>query len=181
MAAPVVSPVRAASNPGQVTIEAPRVADGVACWRLAVATGALDANSRYAYLLWFRDFAETSVVARRDGAVVGFVTGYRRPDEPSTLMVWQVAVSASVRGRGVAAGLLAALADRVPGVAHVEATVTPGNSASEALFSRFARERAAGLVRRELFGSDLLGVGHEPEVLFRIGPLAQQKSGKERE
>jgi L-2,4-diaminobutyric acid acetyltransferase len=154
-----------------MTIEVPAVADGVACWRLAVASGVLDANSRYAYVLWFRDFAATSVVARSDGDVVGFVTGYRRPDEPSTLMVWQVAVAEAAQGQGVAAAMLDALCDRVPGVDHLEATVTPSNTGSIALFTRFAQRRAAQLSRRELFGTAELGEGHEPEVLFRIGPV----------
>lgn len=172
MAAPVGSPNRTRPNIGeQLTIGPPEVADGVACWRLAKATGVLDLNSRYAYLLWCRDFATTSVVARHDGRVVGFVTGFRRPEEPSTLVVWQVGVDAAVRGRGVAAAMLDELFDRVPGVDHLEATVTPDNTGSIALFSRFAERRAARVRHSELFGAELLGDGHAPEILFRIGPV----------
>jgi L-2,4-diaminobutyric acid acetyltransferase len=171
MAAPPESPNAVTANTAGVSIEIPGVADGVACRSLAEATGVLDVNSRYAYLLWFRDFATTSVVARCDGRVVGFVTGYRRPGDPATLMVWQVAVAGEVRGRGVAAAMLDALVDRLPAVDHVEATVTPGNVGSTALFTRFAQRRSAAVSRAELFGSDLVGAGHEPEVLFRIGPI----------
>jgi L-2,4-diaminobutyric acid acetyltransferase len=128
-------------------------------------------NSRYAYLLWCRDFAATSVVARRDGEVVGFVTGFRRPEESSTLVVWQVGVDAAARGQGVAAAMLDALFDRVPEVDHLEATVTPDNAGSIALFSRFAERRGTLVRRDELFGAELLGDGHEPEILFRIGPV----------
>jgi L-2,4-diaminobutyric acid acetyltransferase len=173
MAAPAGSPARKISNTGPVSIERPVPADGVDCWRLAAATGVLDVNSRYAYLLWFRDFAATSVVARSGGAVVGFVSGYRRPDEPSTLMVWQVAVAEAVRGQGVAGAMLDALQDRVLGVDHLEATVTPGNTGSIALFTRFAERRGAQVARSELFGADVLGADHEPELLFRIGPLGR--------
>ncbi|MHA6621712.1 diaminobutyrate acetyltransferase [Pseudonocardia sp. DLS-67] len=166
------SPDRARPKPGdQLTIGRPEVSDGVACWRLAEATGVLDVNSRYSYLLWCRDFAATSVVARRDGEVQGFVTGYRRPEEPSTLVVWQVGVDAAARGQGVAAAMLDALFDRVPGVDHLEATVTPDNTGSIALFSRFAERRGAPVSRTELFAAELLGDGHEPEILFRIGPV----------
>src|SRR5918992_4737152 len=113
MAALAGSPNRVRANiEEQLTIGRPEVSDGVACWRLAAATGVLDVNSRYAYLLWCRDFAATSVVARHDGSVVGFVTGFRRPEEPSTLVVWQVGVDAAVRGQGVAAAMLDALFDR---------------------------------------------------------------------
>ena len=154
-----------------MAIGRPEVSDGVACWRLAEATGVLDVNSRYAYLLWCRDFAATSVVARRDGDLLGFVTGFRRPEEPNTLVVWQVAVDAAARGHGVAAAMLDALFDRVPEVDHLEATVTPDNAGSVALFSRFADRRGASLHRSELFGTELLGDDHEPEILFRIGPV----------
>jgi L-2,4-diaminobutyric acid acetyltransferase len=174
MAASVESPLSVIPNTGQVSIEAPAPADGVACWHLAEAPGVLDVNSRYAYLLWFRDFAATSAVARINGAVAGFVTGYLRPEQPDTLMVWQVAVAGEARGRGLAAAMLDALCDRVPGVEHVEATVTPGNTGSIALFTRFAERHSAPLARRELFGSDLLGDGHEPEILYRIGPLERR-------
>jgi L-2,4-diaminobutyric acid acetyltransferase len=155
----------------QLTIGHPEVADGVACWRLAEATGVLDVNSRYAYLLWCRDFAATSVVARRGGDVVGFVTGYRRPEEPSTLVVWQVGVDAAARGQGVAAAMLDALFDSVTEADHLEATVTPDNTGSTALFSRFAERHGATVRRSELFGAELLGGDHEPEILFRIGPI----------
>ena len=172
MAAPVESPVRAHPNIGEeLTIGHPEVSEGVACWRIAEATGVLDVNSRYAYLLWCRDFAATSVVARHRGDVIGFVTGFRRPEEPSTLVVWQVGVDAAARGRGVAAAMLDALFDRVPGVDHLEATVTPDNTASIALFNRFAERRGAPAHHGELFGAELLGDGHAPEILFRIGPV----------
>ena len=174
MAALAGSPDRARPNIGeQLTIGRPEVSDGVELWRLAAATGVLDVNSRYAYLLWCRDFAATSVVARRDGDVLGFVTGFRRPEEPSTLVVWQVAVDAAARGQGVAAAMLDALFDQVPEVDHLEATVTPDNIGSAALFGRFAERRGAPVRRSELFGAELLGAGHEPEILFRIGPVVR--------
>jgi L-2,4-diaminobutyric acid acetyltransferase len=157
----------------QISIGRPRVEDGVACWELAAASRVLDVNSRYAYLLWFRDFSATSVVARMDGAVVGFVTGYRRPDDPDALVVWQVAVDEAARGRGVAAGMLDALFDGVPDVQHLETTITPDNEGSIALFTGFAGRRGAEVRRSELFGPDLLGADHEPEVLFRIGPITR--------
>jgi L-2,4-diaminobutyric acid acetyltransferase len=55
----------------------------------------------------------------------------------------------------------------------LEATVTPDNTGSIALFSRFAERRGAAVSRSELFGAELLGDDHEPEILFRIGPVAK--------
>lgn len=88
--------------------------DGASLWRIARDSEVLDLNSSYSYLLWCRDFAATSAVARDEhGEPVAFVTGYVRPDRPQTLVVWQVAVDDAYRGRGLAADLLDALTERV--------------------------------------------------------------------
>ncbi|MER6919814.1 diaminobutyrate acetyltransferase [Streptomyces spiralis] len=163
--------------PDAISVERPAVADGAALWRLAKDSGTLDVNSSYSYLLWCRDFAATSAVARgADGEPVGFVTGYVRPDRPRTLLVWQVAVDAGHRGKGLAARLLDALTARVAaerGLTAVETTITPGNTASERLFTSYAARHNAPVEREVLFGTEQFPDGpHDPEVLYRIGPLA---------
>ena len=167
--------VQGLSRP-ELTIERPCIDDGVEMWRLARDSAVLDVNSRYSYLLLARDFADTSVVAKSGAAVLGFITGYRRPAEPTTLLVWQVAVDSVARGQGLGGRMLDALVGQVAGVEHVETTITPSNSASIALFTGFARRRAAPIRREELFGASLLcadGTGdHEPEIKYRIGPIS---------
>jgi L-2,4-diaminobutyric acid acetyltransferase len=158
-------------------IDRPTVADGAALWRIARDSEVLDLNSSYSYLLWCRDFAATSAVARNDrGEAIGFVTGYVRPDRPDTLLVWQVAVDSAYRGRGLAAALLDGLTARLAaerGLSTVETTITPGNTASERLFTSFAERRGARLEREVLFDTSLFPDGpHDPEVLYRIGPLS---------
>ncbi|MEV5984287.1 diaminobutyrate acetyltransferase [Streptomyces sp. NPDC052051] len=160
--------------PGDVRIDRPEVSDGAALWRLAKDSEALDLNSSYSYLLWCRDFAGTSAVARTgDGRPVGFVTAYLRPDRPHTLLVWQVAVDAAHRGHGLAARMLDALLARVRsehGVTGMETTITPGNTASERLFTSFATRHGARLERDVLFEARQFPDGpHDPEVLYRIG------------
>lgn len=150
----------------------PTISDGGAMWRVARDSQTLDLNTSYAYLLWARDFARTSVVADRGGEVVGFVSGYIRPEAPHTLMVWQVAVDAGQRGHGLAGRMLDHLAETVPGVTSLETTVTDDNAASRALFAGFARSRDAAHEEQELFVRDHFpDEGHEPEVLHRIGPF----------
>ncbi len=57
--------------------------DGAAIWRIARDSKVLDLNSSYSYLLWCRDFAATSAVARgENGEPIAFVTGYLRPTAP---------------------------------------------------------------------------------------------------
>ncbi|WP_330457055.1 diaminobutyrate acetyltransferase [Streptomyces sp. NBC_00820] len=164
--------------PADLFIDRPAPADGAALWRLAKDSKTLDLNSSYSYLLWCRDFAGTSAVARdEDGRPVGFVTGYVRPERPRTLLVWQVAVDPAHRGRGIAAALLDGLTARLAaerGITGVETTITPGNTASERLFSSFAARHGADLTREVLFPADLFPDGpHDPEVLHRIGPLTR--------
>jgi L-2,4-diaminobutyric acid acetyltransferase len=150
-------------------IEPPRLDDGRHLWRIARDSQTLDLNSPYCYVLWCRDFAATSVVARADGRVRGFVIGFDRPEEPGTLFVWQVAVDAAWRGRALAGRMLSHLADR--GHRFVEATVTPDNTASDRLFAAFARDRGAELTRTPLFAGNAFPGEHKPEELYRIGPL----------
>ncbi|MFF9621071.1 diaminobutyrate acetyltransferase [Streptomyces griseosporeus] len=163
--------------PADLLIDRPSVADGSALWRIARDSEALDLNSSYSYLLWCRDFAGTSAVARReDGQPIGFVTGYVRPERPRTLLVWQVAVDSAYRGRGLAAALLDGLTARLAAehaINEVETTITPGNTASERLFTSFAARHGATVEREVLFDTGLFPDGpHDPEVLYRIGPLS---------
>ncbi|MFF5568759.1 diaminobutyrate acetyltransferase [Streptomyces sp. NPDC012623] len=159
------------------TIDTPRVEDGAAIWRIARDSEVLDLNSSYSYLLWCRDFAATSLVARDDGgAPIAFVTGYVRPERPEALVVWQVAVDSAQRGKGLAGTLLDELTARVTdelGVTAVETTVTPDNTASDRLFTAYAARHGARLEREVLFDGGLFPDGvHQPEVLYRIGPLS---------
>ncbi|EPD57975.1 L-2,4-diaminobutyric acid acetyltransferase [Streptomyces sp. HGB0020] len=153
------------------------MADGAALWRIARDSKTLDLNSSYSYLLWCRDFAGTTAVARdAHGSPVGFVTGYIRPDRPRTLLVWQVAVDEAYRGRGLAAALLDGLVARSTGehrITALETTISPGNSASQRLFTSFAERHGADVEREVLFDTGLFPDGpHDPEVLYRIGPLS---------
>ncbi|MFG5719592.1 diaminobutyrate acetyltransferase [Streptomyces murinus] len=162
--------------PADLLIDRPATADGAALWRLAKDSKTLDLNSSYSYLLWCRDFAGTSAVARgADGTPVGFITGYVRPDRPDTLLVWQVAVDSAHRGHGIAAALLDGLTARLTesGVTRIETTITPGNTASERLFTSYAERHGAHLSREVLFPAELFPDGpHDSEVLYRIGPPA---------
>lgn len=160
------------NNAPRLTVRLPTREDAAGMWTLA--DGAVDANSPYSYLMMVEYLADTCAVAEFDDAeIAGFVTGFRLPRDPSTLFVWQVAVAPHRRGLGVGAQLLDGLASRpaVPRLRHLEASVTPGNDASEALFRAFAVSRNAECVEEELFGAADFPGDHEPEVRFRIGPF----------
>lgn len=135
----------------------------------------LDLNTSYAYLLWARDFAATSIVATVDDEPAGFVSGYLRPEDPSTFMLWQVAVDEKHRGLKIARRMIDEVIDRQPAsVTTLETTITDDNAASIALFASFARGREAELVKSPLFEVEHFpDSGHGAEFLYRIGPFAR--------
>lgn len=156
-----------------IQLRAPLPDEGAEMWELVRDSGALDLNSSYAYLMLARNFTDTSVVAVDDDEVVGFVAGYRVPDDPSALFVWQVGVAEEARGRGVATRMLDWLVETGDGLTHIEATVGPDNTASQNLFTSVARSHDAQVeVTEWLDRDDFPEDGHDPEHLFRIGPLA---------
>lgn len=150
-------------------------ADGIALHRLVRACPPLDPNSLYCNLLQCSHFRNTSIAAFGNGDLLGSVTGYCIPERADTLFVWQVAVHPSARGRGLARSMLRNLLGRMTrqGIRFIETSITPGNVASRKLFSGFAAEQHADMVRSVMFEQDSHFAGdHETEYLFRIGPFA---------
>ncbi len=151
-----------------------RVEDGRRIHRLVREGDGLELNSCYAYLLLCDHFSDTTVVAERDRALVGYVAAYRPPTEPETAFVWQVGVAPSARGRRVASTLLDELVEApgCEGVRYLEATVTPDNTASRRLFESFAARRGAAFTWSSGYTAELFPAGHEDERLIRIGPFS---------
>jgi diaminobutyrate-2-oxoglutarate transaminase len=153
----------------------PAPEDGAILWELVKKTGVLDVNSAYSYLMLGKHFDETCVIAQRNEEIRGFVSAFCPPGRDDTVFVWQIAVAESERGRGLAKALLHQLVSG-PGcsaVRFLEATVTPSNRASRALFRAFARDLGARCHVTNGFEADHFpgDAEHEPEHLFRIGPF----------
>lgn len=141
---------------------------------LVEACPPLDVNSLYCYLLLCTHFSETCTVAELDGELAGFQTGYRTPEDPSVLFIWQIGVAHEARGHGIALRMLRDLVNRAPlaSLSAIHQTVGATNTASRALFSSLARELGAPLRERPLFGPAHFGdTGHESEYLIEIGPF----------
>lgn len=162
-------------DPDGVAVRPALEGDGALLWELARAAGTLDLNSPYAYMMTCRNFADTCAVAEVFGMPAGFVAAHRVPVRPHTLFVWQVGVLPEFRGLGIAKRLLDSLMGQpgCAGVRALEATVTPGNAASKALFASFARARGADLSIAAGFGRDDFPEDsvHDEERLFRIAPI----------
>lgn len=176
------SPERAAA-PGSQTrvpaeVRAPTSADAADVWRLVRDSEVLDLNSPYAYLVLCSDFAETCLVAESDGETVGFVGAYVPPERRDVVFVWQIATAARCRGRGLGARLLDALLERPAcrDVHFLEATVTPSNRTSRALFESLARRHGVPCRDALAFDEDLFPTDdHEAEIRLRIGPLRRRR------
>ncbi|MPZ21267.1 MAG: diaminobutyrate acetyltransferase [Luteitalea sp.] len=169
----MTSPDRTSTLP-EVSYRAPRLADATQVHALVDACKPLDLNSVYAYMLLCTHFADTCAIAEQDGRPVGLVSGYLEPSTSGVLFIWQVAVSPTVRGRGVAKRLLEEVLDRPAcrHVHHLETTITPSNEASWSLFRAFARDRNTNFHDSTLFRSEDFGTDdHEEEQLVRIGPF----------
>lgn len=158
-----------------LTFRHPTTADGTAIWELVRATGVLDVNSCYAYLVLCEHFADTCLVAERGGELVGFVTAYQPPGQQDTIFVWQIGVAESARKQGVAAQLLQQLLalPHCKDVQFLETTISPSNQASARLFQGLARDLTTDCQVLEGFSKELFPSNndHESEPLYRIGPF----------
>lgn len=155
-----------ASTRGQDGFRAPEPGDGPEIWALARRVG-LDVNSPYAYVMWGDHFADTSLVAVRRGSVAAFTLGFLLPASPRDLFIWQIGVDEGHRGSGLAGRMLDTLVAST-GAATVEATVTPSNAASAALFRGLAARHGGTAQEGLAYGEDLFPPGHEAEIRFRI-------------
>lgn len=158
---------------GRLSFRAPVANDGPDIHALVERCKPLDVNSRYCYLILCEHFSSTCVVAEENNAVVAFITAYIPPERRDTLFVWQVAVDARLRGRGVAKKMLRHLLSRhnLKHIRHVEATVNPSNDASRSLFQGLANECKSTIHESLIFPADMFGENHEQENLIRVGPI----------
>lgn len=151
--------------------------DGEGVWRLIADCPPLDQNSLYCNLLQCTHFADTCIVAEREGEIMGWVSAYRPPDDPEAIFVWQVAVHEKARGSGLGKSLLKALleCEGAKGATTLKTTITKSNDASWALFRATAAAFDAPLKHEEWLNreADLAG-RYASEHLVTIGPFGSR-------
>lgn len=153
----------------------PETRDGKYLWKLAGTSKTIDANSPYHYLLMCRVFADTCLVAEKQDRIIGFCTAFIPPGKPDTVFVWQVAVDHRERGQGIGVRIITEIIYniRALNIKFLDATITASNIASIKLFTSAARQLNAPFAFETTF-FDAFDFGqniHEPEKLFRIGPI----------
>jgi len=162
----------------KVHLRRPRLEDGAGLHRLISDCPPLDVNSAYLYFLLCDQFRNTCVVADDGDRLLGAITAYVRPDDPDALFIWQVAVHADARGRGLGKRMLTEVAgrDAAASCLRMETTISPSNTASRRLFASWAESRGATLREAPYLEPHHFNpVGetdtHEAECLFQLHPL----------
>lgn len=156
----------------------PTAEDGAEIWRIVRDSGVLDLNSSYCYLMMGQYFSDSCIVAEDEDSsrLAGFIIGFRPPKDQEALFVWQVAVDSDYRGQGIAGTMLTELLRlQPPGeVRYIEATISPSNAASQALFSSIAKKLNTDINSEKLFPADWFpgsAAEHEAEDRYRVGPI----------
>ncbi|WP_168992117.1 MULTISPECIES: diaminobutyrate acetyltransferase [Mesorhizobium] len=158
----------------RVTFRKPAYNHAADVWALIALCPQLDRNTLYCELLHCTHFADTCTVAERAGEVVGWLSAYRPPSEPSTLFVWQIAVHPAMRNTGLGKGLIVSALNRpfCESVTHIKATVALSNKASNLLFATLARDLGAPFRQALWFDHDAHFKGqYESEYMMSIGPI----------
>jgi L-2,4-diaminobutyric acid acetyltransferase len=158
-----------------IVFRRPETRDGKDIYEIARASETLDLNSAYHYLLLCRYFADTSMIAEKQGLVIGFCTAFTPPEAPDTIFVWQVAVDHQERGQGIGVRILIEIINNLRSlkIKYLDATITSSNIASIKLFTSAAQQLNAPFTfEKDFFTAADFGENvHEPEKLFHIGPI----------
>ncbi|WP_207892541.1 diaminobutyrate acetyltransferase [Paenibacillus pinisoli] len=164
-------------QPSAIVYRRPVASDGGHIWKLIKRAGGLDVNSVYCYLMLSDMFSETCSIAEREGRLCGFLSAFRKPAQPDTLFVWQIAVDPVLRGNGIGGKLLKDVLsrDNNADIQVLEATISPGNMASRRWFMAAARELESECSISELYDASMFPESHEAELLFRIGPFTLKR------
>lgn len=171
---PMETPLTAMQEQVDVLLRQPNRQDGAAVFDLIGRCQPLDSNSMYCNLLQCHHFSQSSVIAEHNGDVVGFISGYRLPDQTDTLFVWQVAVDRRMRGQGLAGRMLHTLLQRQGhAVRYLHTSITANNAASWNTFKRLALDLGAPLTTQVMFDREQhFDSRHDTESLVVIGPFS---------
>jgi L-2,4-diaminobutyric acid acetyltransferase len=157
----------------EIILKKPNKGDGKSIYDLVKRCKPLDLNSEYLYLLQTTHFADTCCAATLKDEVVGFVSGYKLPEDKNTFFVWQVATDNSLRGKGLAKLMLMHILERenMQDIEYVHTTISPSNKSSQRVFEKIAEEFGLSVETETFFEKEDFVDAHEDEVLYKIGPI----------
>lgn len=120
--------------------------------RICKATGVLEVNSRYSFLMMIKYFGHLSCIIAEDllpngkASVIGYLMGFPHlPGSMNTGFVWQYGVDKAYRGLSLGPRLLVLFAEGLArhGVEFIEATIVQNNEPSKRAWQRFSRDLGA--------------------------------------
>ena len=156
--------------------EHPSKACGYHLYELAKETKSLYVNSIY-YYFWMSDYFKFSsgiCIYSKTNEIIGFSLGFLKPEQVSTLFIWQIGVNINFRNKGVAKGLLQFLFNSNISLNYIEATIGFMNTPSILLFESISKIYNANLKTETFLNMESFPLrDHEAEILFRIGPIAR--------
>lgn len=158
----------------QIELFHPIDQDGAKMWELVKNSGTLDLNSAYSYFMMAKFFKQTCIVAKSQNELAGFVSAFILPDKQDTVFVWQIGVSEDFRGHGIGTKMLDFLlrSESCSGINYLEATISPSNKASQALFTGIAKKKNTTYEVYDCFPEEWFpNAHHEEELTYRIGPF----------
>lgn len=169
----LLDPLESLDTSEKILLRKPTTLDGASVHHLVATCKPLDVNSLYCNILQCHHFSDTAILAELNGKTVGFISGYRLPEQPDTLFVWQVAVAPDVRGSGLATRMLSSLIKRQQDdIRFLHTSITESNAASWNTFRRVAEQFDAPFNSDVLFERDQhLDGKHDTEFLVQIGPF----------
>ena len=156
-------------------LRTPEIEDARESFRIARNEPNIDANTEYYYMIWYRDFSETSLVAVSEGKQIGYLTAFISPKNPDTLFIWQIATMPHHGVPNLGIKMMTHVVDKAKrkGVEYVEATVSPDNRPINYVMRLLAKRLAANYSTSMLFNPDAFEGSHEAELMYRIGPLEE--------
>ena len=157
-------------------IQRPDIKDAKSIYTLVKDSQVLDVNSEYLYLLQCSHFRDYCAVAKSDGEVLGFVSGYKLPQDENILFIWQVCVDPKAKGQGLAKKMMMDIIGRdfsLP-IITIHTTISPSNIASQRAFEKLAKGLNASIKKMTMFEKKDFIDAHEEEILFEIGPFTPQ-------
>ncbi len=153
--------------------EHPDLKDGYEVNQLVKQCKPLDENSVYCNILQCYHFKDTSICVRYSGEICGFVSGYIIP-QTNSLFIWQVAVSETQRGKGLALKMISKIleSEACSNVNNIKTSITNSNTSSQRLFTKIA-DKYSTQIKSEAFinQANHFNGEHESEYLYTVGPL----------
>jgi len=152
-------------------IRSPVLEDTKQIINLVRESGKLDVNSAFYYALWIKEWSDTCAVAVSNGCIVGVLTGFVRPTNPSVYFSWQACISPTTDESNLAFCLYKYVLDPliIRGVTHLETTVDRTNRFVRLMLAKMAHHYGSEVEDGgTLFSTQLLGTNNYSEELRRI-------------